>query len=104
MKKVLAIATLVLSTGANAYTYNYTCKVGGTYYPLRLDDAAKGLEWRGNKYRVTATECGRYGWRATPKDNDELRPFDFCTATKGNASIRYGENFEIRCEMHMRRW
>jgi hypothetical protein len=84
MTKLLTVAIIVWSTvAAYAETYSYSCKVGGKTYPLKVDDTANSLEWKGAKYKLSEAQCGRYGWHAEGNGT----PFDFCTATKGYAAI-----------------
>jgi hypothetical protein len=40
-------------TVVHAETYNYSCKVAGKTYLLRVDDNKNVLEWRGKKYSLT---------------------------------------------------
>src|SRR5262245_13619906 len=100
---VIIVALLLTAGSANAETYVYICKVAGKAYPLRIDDTSNIIEWRGNKYRSTVVEGCKAIWHATPKHNDELRPFDVCAATHGYASIDHGDNVKIECQMPGRR-
>ena len=70
--KSLALAGLMLGLmmcTATAETFNYSCKVAGKTYPLRVDDKTNILEWRGKKYSITVAgdddiedACAKYGW------------------------------------------
>ena len=83
---------------ADAETYDYSCKVDGNTYPLRVDTSANTLEWRGKSYSLTEADCGRVGWHAEGNGT----AFDFCTATKGYASLSKGENIEAVCNLKIR--
>ena len=78
-----------------AKTYNYSCEVDGKTYPLRVDDIKNILEWRGRRYILTEQpDCAKYGWHA----EGDGASFDFCTATKGYAAIKYkNKNDEFQC-------
>ena len=95
MKKFIIVAGLLASTVAHAETYNYSCKVDGKTYPLRVDDVSNTLEWRGKKHNLTPAECGRVGWHAEGNGTS----FNFCTATKGVAGIYKGETEEADCTL-----
>lgn len=84
---------LSTTVAANAETYNYSCKVDGKSYPLRVDASASILEWRGAKYRINEIECGRVGWHAEGNGTS----FDFCTATQGYADIEKDGNVQVQC-------
>ena len=89
MKLTIALMFAFLSaTAVHAEIYNYSCKVAGKTYPLRVDDKTNILEWRGKKYSITVSSwdddgddaaCAKYGW--VVKGNGES--FKFCTATQG---------------------
>ena len=89
LKLMLPVAVL------HAETYNYSCEVNGKTYPLRVDDNKNILEWRGRRYILTEQpDCAKYGWHA----KGDGASFDFCTATKGYAAIKYKDkNDEVEC-------
>lgn len=98
MKLIIAIFFASLSTTIAAYgeTYNYSCKVDGKTYPLRVDDNKKVLEWRGKKYSLTEKpDCGRWGWHA----EGDGTSFDFCTATQGYADLEKDGNVQVQCNL-----
>jgi hypothetical protein len=106
MKKLLLMTTLLFAApfiipaawaGEDGGIYNYSCKVNGKTYPLRVDDGKNVLEWRGKKYSITVKEdCGRYGWHAVGNETS----FDFCTATKGEAGIEDKDgNDQAQCHL-----
>jgi hypothetical protein len=79
--------------------YNYSCKVDGKTYPLRVDENENVLEWRGKRYSLTIVdplECGRYGWRAEGNGTS----FKFCTATQGYGAIEDKDgNDQVQCNL-----
>jgi hypothetical protein len=90
MKLIIALILAFLSTTVvDAEIYNYSCKVDGKAYPLRVDDDKKVLEWRGEKYSLTDASadepngCGKAGWHAEGNGTS----FTFCAATQGYAGI-----------------
>jgi len=97
MKLTIALIFASLSiTVVYAEIYNYSCKVDGKTYPLRVDDNKNVLEWRGNKYSLTVESCGRYGWHA----EGDGTSFTFCTATKGYAAIEDKDgNVQAECNL-----
>lgn len=102
MTNLLAIAIIagLCSTTVAAYaeTYDYSCKVNGKAYPLKVDDSARSLEWKGVKYKLSDTECGRAGWHA----EGHSMSFDFCTATKGYADIEKDGKVLVQCNLKKR--
>jgi hypothetical protein len=59
--------------------FDYSCKVDGKTYPLRVDEDKKVLEWRGKKYSIVfQPDCAKYGWHAEGNGTS----FDFGTATQ----------------------
>jgi hypothetical protein len=90
--------SLAATAAANAETYNYSCKVDGKAYPLRVDDVKNTLEWRGKTYNLTSVDCGRAGWHAEGNGTS----FEFCTATKGYAAIKKDENVQAECDLKRR--
>jgi tetratricopeptide (TPR) repeat protein len=76
--------------------YDYSCKVKGKTYPLRVDADARVLNWRGKQYSLTDADCGRAGWHAVGNGTS----FDFCTATKGYAAIQKGGKVEVECDLN----
>jgi hypothetical protein len=82
--------------------YNYSCKVDGKTYPLRVDGNKNVLEWRGKRYSLTITSadepdgCAKNGWHA--KGNGTS--FTFCTATQGYAAIEDKDgNDQVQCNL-----
>jgi hypothetical protein len=104
MKLTIALIFACLSTTVvDAETYNYSCKVNGKTYPLRVDDNKKFLEWRGKEYSLTVNtaerNCGRYSWHAEANGTS----FDFCTATQGYADIEDKDgNIQAQCDLKRR--
>ncbi|WFU52356.1 hypothetical protein QA639_21860 [Bradyrhizobium pachyrhizi] len=95
MKKLLLITLAMgITSQAQAYTYNYICKDHGKAYPLKVDDAANTLTWRGTVYKIKETDCAKAGWHA---EKDGVG-FDFCTATKGYADFQLN-GASIVCDM-----
>jgi Bacterial SH3 domain len=78
-------------------TYNYSCKANGKTYPLQVDETKMSLTWRGKQYGLNVTDvCGKYGWHAEGNGTS----FDFCTATKGVASMTDKDGNELAdCQM-----
>jgi hypothetical protein len=97
MKLMLALISASLSTTVvYAEIYNYSCKVDGKTYPLRVDDNKNVLEWRGKKYSLTEQpNCAKYGWH--PEGNGTS--FDFCTATQGYGAIEDKDGVKVRCNL-----
>jgi hypothetical protein len=94
--KIALIFASLSTTVVHAEIYNYSCKVDGRAYPLRVDDNKNVLEWRGKKYSLTENPCGRYGWHAEGNGTS----FDFCTATKGYAWIEdKDEKNKVECDL-----
>jgi uncharacterized protein YxeA len=101
MKLTIAlIFASLLTTVIYAETYNYSCKVDGKTYPLRVDDNKNVLEWRGKKYSLTVASfdepdgCAKYGWHAEGNGTS----FTFCTVTQGGAYIEAKDgNDEVEC-------
>jgi hypothetical protein len=101
----LTIALIVVSlpaTAVHAEIYNYSCKVNGKTYPLRVDDNKNVLEWRSKKYSLTIASadepdgCAKYGWHAKGYGTS----FTFCTATKGYAAIEDKDgNEQVQCNL-----
>ena len=104
MMNLLTIATifafLSATVAAKADTYSYFCKVGEKAYPLKVDDTANSIEWRGAKYKLSRIDCGRYGWHAEGNGMS----FDFCTATKGYADIEKDGKLKFQCNLKMGWW
>ena len=103
IKLTIALIFASLSTTVvYAEIYNYSCKVDGKTYPLRVDDKKHVLEWRGKKYSLTdvfADEpdgCGKAGWHAEGNGTS----FKFCAATQGYAGIedKDGNDLAECCE------
>jgi len=94
MKKILLIALVLGCSQAHASTFNYACKDRGKTHPLKVDDSANTLTWKGTVYKITETDCGKAGWRA---EKDGVS-FDFCTATKGIADFELNGAM-ITCDM-----
>jgi hypothetical protein len=107
-KLTIALVLVLFSTAVAAYaeTYNYSCKVNGKTYPLRVDDVKNTLEWRGVKYGISNAHdpdkdeivCAKAGWHADGNGTS----FDFCTATKGYADIEKDGNVEAECDLKRR--
>ena len=102
MKLTIALIFASLSTTVvYAEIYNYSCKVDGKTYPLRVDDNKNVLEWRGKKYSLTVANgeedaCAKYGWHAEGNGTS----FKFCTATKGYAAIEDKDgNEQAQCNL-----
>jgi hypothetical protein len=101
MKLTIALIFASLSTTVvYAKTYNYSCKVDGKTYPLRVDDNKNVLEWRGKKYSLTENSgpdgCAKYGWHAEGNGTS----FDFCAVTQGGAYIEAKDgNDEVECNL-----
>jgi hypothetical protein len=102
-KLIIAIMFASLSTTAvYAEIFNYSCKVDGKTYPLRVDDKKNVLEWRGKQFNITATSadepdgCGKAGWHAEGNGTS----FTFCAATQGGAGIidKNGNDLAECCE------
>lgn len=105
MKFTIALVFASLSTVvAHAGIYDYSCKVDGKSYPLRVDDGRNVLEWRGTKYSITVASadepdgCAKYGWHA--KGNGTS--FTFCTATQGYAAIEKDGKEQAACDLKRR--
>jgi hypothetical protein len=106
MKFIIVFIFASLATTAAAYAdiYNYSCKVDGMSYPLRVDDNKNVLEWRGKNYSLTVATfegpdgCAKYGWRAEGNGTS----FTFCTATQGYADIEKDGNVEAECNLKRR--
>ena len=84
---------------AGAEIYDYSCKLNGKTYPLRVETNANSLEWRGSKYRISDANtndvvCARAGWHV--EWNGMV--FDFCTATQGYADFEE-DGVKVQCEM-----
>ncbi len=105
----LAIAIIFVSLGtatADATTYNYSCKVDGKAFPLRIDESTNTLEWRGKKYVISDANdpdhdkivCAKAGWHAEGNGSS----FDFCTATQGYADIEKDGNVQVQCDLKRR--
>jgi hypothetical protein len=97
MKLTIALIFASLSTTVvYAETYNYSCKVDGKTYPLRVDETKMSREWRAKQYSLTVQpDRAKYGWHAEGNGTS----FDFCTATQGYAAIedtRDG-NEQVQC-------
>jgi hypothetical protein len=105
-KFAFAIGFAMLSTtvAASAETYNYSCKVDGRSYLLRVDDVKNTLEWRGNKYGITNANtpdnivCAKAGWHVEGNGT----AFDFCAATQGYADIERDGIVEVECNLRRR--
>jgi hypothetical protein len=99
MKLTIALIFASLSTTVvYAETYNYSCKVDGKTYPLRVDETKMSLEWRGKRYSLTVQpDCAKYGWHAEGNGTS----FDFCTATQGYAGFENTRdgNEEVQCNL-----
>jgi hypothetical protein len=95
----IAAACLTSAIPAQAFEqpFNYSCKVSGKTYPLRVDENKNVLEWRGKKYSIVLQpDCGKYGWHAEGNGTS----FDFCTATKGYAAIEDKDgNDQVQCQL-----
>ena len=92
----------VFATPANAEIYNYSCKVDGKTYPLRVDETNNVLQWQGNRYSLTRQpDCGKYGWHAEGNGMS----FDVCTATQGYAGWDADKNGidQVQCYDSRRR-
>jgi len=85
MKKSILLIALALIAGQAqaAAPLIYICKDHGKKLPLTVDDVKNVLTWKGTAYKITVTDCGKYGWRA---ERDGVG-FDFCTATQGVADF-----------------
>ena len=96
---LLATAMALVATAADASEiYSYACRVDGEGYGttethlIQVDEQKHLLKWRGKTYRITIEpSCGKYGWHATGHGSS----FDFCTATKGWASIDNSKGFPV---------
>jgi hypothetical protein len=89
-KLIAAIIFASLSTAAvHAEIFNYSCKIDGKTYPLRVDDNKNVLAWRGADYSTTVASfdepngCANAGWHAVGNG----KSFTFCAATQGYAAI-----------------
>ena len=103
MKLTIALIFASLSTTVvYAEIYNYSCKVDGKTYPLRVDDNKNVLEWRGKKYSLTENSgpdgCAKYGWHAEGNGTS----FTFCAATQGYAAIT-DKNGNDQAECNLKR-
>jgi len=89
--------------------FNYSCKVHGKTYPLRLDETKKVLEWRGKRYSIVSSsgspsgsqpDCAKYGWHVEGNGTS----FDFCSATQGYAAIQDKDgNDRVKCNLQGRK-
>jgi hypothetical protein len=103
MKLIIAFILASFSTAVvRAETYNYSCKVDGKAYPLRVDDNKNVLAWKGMNYSITVASfdepngCAKYGWHAAGNGTS----FTFCTATKGYADIEdKAGNVQAECNL-----
>ena len=102
MKLTIALIFASLSTTVvYAEIYNYSCKVDGKTYPLRVDDNKNVLEWRGKKYSLTIASadepdgCAKYGWHAEGNGTS----FTFCAATQGYGAIEDKDGVKVRCNL-----
>ncbi|MGO4513803.1 lysozyme inhibitor LprI family protein [Bradyrhizobium sp. 2TAF36] len=89
------------STVSNAETYNYSCKVDGKTYPLRVNAGANILEWRGSKFSISNANddpdnivCAKAGWHVEGNGTS----FDFCTATQGYADF-VKDGVQVQCDL-----
>jgi hypothetical protein len=102
-KLIIALFSVALSTAlVHAETFNYSCKVDGKAYPLRVDDNKNVLAWKGMNYSTTVATfdepngCAKYGWHAIGNGMS----FTFCTATKGYADIE-DTNGKVQAECNL---
>ena len=99
IKFTIAIIFASLSASVvHAEIYNYSCRVDGKMYPLRVDETKNILEWRGKKFRLTPGDCAKYGWHAEGNGTS----FTFCTATKGYAAIEKDGEEQAVCNLKRR--
>jgi hypothetical protein len=98
MRRLIVITTALFINSAHADIYNYVCRDHGRSFPLKVDDEQNTITWKGSIYKIKVQEdCGKLGWHAE-KDGAS---FDFCTATKGYASLEQNGT-EIECNLKRR--
>ena|SRR5215813_5449046 len=106
MTKLLATAAVLAALTSSVHAapkseFNYSCKVDGKTYPLRVDENKNVLEWRGKKFSLTVAYadepdgCAKYGWHAEGNGTS----FTFCTATQGYAAIEKNGKEQAVCNL-----